>query len=110
MRTLSRDVRPRAQVDLLFDPTEGAVFEVPMELTNPTSRTIEVSSWLQSADWRWRSGSEHVHVTIEPGATATWTFHLDRPAHTLDDTGRSTIWPSTNASRRRSVRRCWNWC
>ena len=85
VRTLSRDVRPRAQVDLLFDPTEGAAFEVPMELTNPTSRTIEVSSWLQSADWRWRSGSEHVHMTIEPGATAIWTFHLDRPAHTLDD-------------------------
>jgi hypothetical protein len=85
VRKLSKDVRPRAQVDLLFDPTQGASFEVPMEITNPTSRTIEVSSWLHSTDWRWNTGTEHIHLKIEPGESESWTFRLSRPAHTLDD-------------------------
>jgi len=65
---------------------EGVVSgEVSVSYTNPTSRPVEVTLYLDSGDSRWRVGPDHLHGRVDPGATATFAFEAARVPAGLDE-------------------------
>jgi hypothetical protein len=53
--------------------------------TNPTSRPIDVTAYLDTGDSRWRVGPDHLHARIEPGGTHTFGFEVARVPAGLDE-------------------------
>ncbi len=51
---------------------------------NPVTNPYELSIVPASDDSRWRFNPDHVHATLEPGATRNFTFEVARDAGSLD--------------------------
>ena len=62
---------------------------------NPVSNPIELSIVPASDDSRWRFSPDHLHVTMEPGTTRTFSFEVARDAGGIDPGFR---WPGLDVN------------
>ena len=77
-RQLSR-VKPIFDGPMTFSFEESdATYDANFSFTNPTSRPIELTLWIDSEDNRWISQPDHIHQIIKPEQTYDFKFHLSR--------------------------------
>lgn len=77
-------VTPRFSGTAAFDADLGVDGDVELEISNPTSRPIEVTATPESDDSRWTFVPDHQHKRLEPGARARLGVKLHRPKGALD--------------------------
>ncbi|XAM01731.1 metallophosphoesterase [Phycisphaeraceae bacterium D3-23] len=58
--------------------------EVAFVYSNPTSRPVDATVYLDTADSRWRIGPDHQHARIDAGGSHTFTFDTARIPAGLD--------------------------
>jgi len=76
---------PRFDASPVIGPEGVSAGEVSVSYTNPTSRPVDVTLYLDSGDSRWHAAPDHVHGRIDAGATATWAFETARVPAGLDE-------------------------
>ena len=81
---LARDLAPVFRERPTFMPDHAVGDVIELALTNPVSHPIEVTVLPGSADSRWVFAPDHLHETIEPGATGTFAFSIARSGGGLD--------------------------
>ncbi|MFI4859226.1 MAG: LamG-like jellyroll fold domain-containing protein [Phycisphaerales bacterium JB063] len=59
--------------------------ELTLIYRNPSSRPIDLTVYLDTADSRWRVGPDHLHGRVEAGESQRFTFEADRFPAGLDD-------------------------
>lgn len=76
---------PRFDASPAIGPEGVVAGQVVAAYTNPTSRPVDVTAYLDSGDSRWRIGPDHLHARIDPGATHTFDFEVARVPAGLDE-------------------------
>lgn len=77
-------VVPRFTAQAAFSTELGVHDDVEFQITNPTTRPIEVTATPQSEDSRWTFKPDHVHKVVAPGESATLGFKIHRAAGSID--------------------------
>jgi concanavalin A-like lectin/glucanase superfamily protein/calcineurin-like phosphoesterase family protein len=79
------DARPGVSGVVTVSPEGGAGGEIRVTIKNPTTRPIEVETWIESDDNWWAYLPDHGHRLIEPGEKAEAVFRVDRLGGALND-------------------------
>lgn len=77
-------VRPMVDERIEIEADGSASATLTASVRNPTSRQVDATVMLGSADARWGMWPDHHHRVIAPGETASFTFHADRMPDSLD--------------------------
>jgi hypothetical protein len=82
-------LRPGLGEPLKIERDGSASGEVIATLTNPISRSIDVTLTADSPDSRWLLAPDHHHARLDPGDTSDFTIHASRHGEPLDATFRT---------------------
>jgi len=84
-------VTPRFTSTTAFGADLSVQGDVEFQITNPTSRSIEITATPTSADSRWGFTPDHAHKLVEPGKRVTLGFKLRRAAGSIDESYRDPM-------------------